>query len=109
MLFFKRYLEKSQVTLDQFESSHIPCYIKMRELPAPKKIDFVDDLVWLCSVRFSQYTEDWIVDEYFVDHDDDYLLPSKHTKRVSRRTLVATVKRTASFNSIVKCLIVQII
>uniref|UniRef100_A0A1B0C7I4 Uncharacterized protein n=1 Tax=Glossina palpalis gambiensis TaxID=67801 RepID=A0A1B0C7I4_9MUSC len=74
MLFFKRYLEKSQVTLDQFESSHIPCYIKMRELPAPKKIDFVDDLVWLCSMRFSQYTEDWIVDEYFVDHDDDYLV-----------------------------------
>uniref|UniRef100_A0A1A9UQ90 Uncharacterized protein n=1 Tax=Glossina austeni TaxID=7395 RepID=A0A1A9UQ90_GLOAU len=54
--------------------SKIPCYIKMRELPAPKKIDFVDDLVWLCSVRFSQYTADWIVDEYFVDHDDDYLV-----------------------------------
>lgn len=75
MLFFKRYLEKSQLTAKQFENSQVPCYIKMRDLPAPRRIDHCRDLIKEnSSLRFLPYTEDWIVDEYFVDHDSDYLV-----------------------------------
>lgn len=75
MLFFKRYLEKSQLTAKQFESAQVPCYFKMRELPAPRRIDHCRDLIKEnSSLRYLPYTEDWIVDEYFVDHDSDYLV-----------------------------------
>nr|DAA04396.1 TPA_inf: HDC16114 [Drosophila melanogaster] len=70
----KRYLEKSQQVADHFESSQIPCYIKMRDLPAPPVVDHCRDLILSsCSLRFMPYTDDWIVVEYFVDHDSDYL------------------------------------
>jgi len=75
MLFFKRYLEKSQQVADHFESSQIPCYIKMRDLPAPPVVDHCRDLILSsCSLRFMPYTDDWIVVEYFADHDSDYLV-----------------------------------
>lgn len=75
MLFFKRYLEKSQQVAEHFENSQIPCYIKMRDLPAPKAVDHCRDLILAsCPLRFMQYTEDWIVVEYFADHDSDYLV-----------------------------------
>lgn len=80
MLFFKRYLEKSQLTAKQFESSQIPCYFKMRELAAPQRIDHYRDLLLECSaLRFLPYTEDWIVIEYFADHDSDYLVSFQKT------------------------------
>ncbi|EDV94317.1 GH20308 [Drosophila grimshawi] len=74
----KRYLEKSQLTAQEFENSQIPCYIKMRQLPAPRRIDHYRDLLLECSsLRFTPYTEeDWIVVEYFADHDSDYLVSS---------------------------------
>lgn len=75
MLFFKRYLEKSQLAAKQFESTQIPCYIKMREIPGPQRIDHHRDLLLECSsLRYMPYTEDWIVIEYFADHDSDYLV-----------------------------------
>jgi len=75
MLFFKRYLEKSELTAKQFKNSQIPCYLKMRELPAPRRIDnYRDLLLENSSLRFMPYTDDWIVVEYFADHDSDYLV-----------------------------------
>lgn len=75
MLFFKRYLEKSELTAKQFQNSQIPCYFKMRELPAPRRIDNYRDLLLSnSSLRFMPYTDDWIVVEYFADHDSDYLV-----------------------------------
>lgn len=75
MLFFKRYLEKQQLTAENFENSHVPCYIKMRELSAPRRIEILHDLVYNTSVLYKPYIEDdWIVDEYFADHDSDYLV-----------------------------------
>lgn len=77
MLFFKRYLEKSQLSFDNFENAKVPCYFKMRELPAPKKVDKLDDLVFQTSVLFKQYIEeDWLIEEYFHDHDSDFLVSS---------------------------------
>lgn len=78
MLFFKRYLEKSQLTLENFESTKVPCYLKMRELPPPKKIDRMDDLAYATSVLYKQYIEeDWLIEEYFHNHDNDYLVSQK--------------------------------
>lgn len=78
MLFFKRYLEKSQLTLENFESTKVPCYLKMRELPPPKKIDRMDDLAYATSVLYKQYIEeDWLIEEYFHNHDNDYLVSPK--------------------------------
>lgn len=77
MLFFKRYLEKSQVTLENFENSKVPCYIKMRELPPPKKLDRMDDLVYQTSVLYNPYLDDWLEQEYIWDHDNDYLVSLK--------------------------------
>uniref|UniRef100_W8BXG2 Uncharacterized protein n=1 Tax=Ceratitis capitata TaxID=7213 RepID=W8BXG2_CERCA len=80
MLFFKRYLEKSQLVAQNFSevnNSAVPCYVKMRELPAPRKLERVHDLVALCAMPFAMYTCDWIVDEYFIDHDSDYLVSAR--------------------------------
>lgn len=74
MLFFKRYLEKSQITLENFEKSQVPCYFKMRELPPPKKIDRMDDLAYKTSVLYKQYLEDWLEEEYFCDRNNNYLV-----------------------------------
>jgi len=82
MLFFKRYLERSQQVADNFESSQIPCYIKMRDLPAPPVVDHCRDLILTsCALRFMPYTEDWIVVEYFADHDSDYLVSVSPCRR----------------------------
>lgn len=87
MLFFKRYLEKSQQVAEHFESSQIPCYIKMRELPAPPCVDHCRDLILAsCPLRFMQYTEDWIVVEYFADHDSDYLVSVPLCQRSNHST-----------------------
>ncbi|KRF83549.1 uncharacterized protein Dvir_GJ24404 [Drosophila virilis] len=86
----KRYLEKSQLTAKQFESSQIPCYFKMRELAAPQRIDHYRDLLLECSaLRFLPYTEDWIVIEYFADHDSDYL-HYKRRQHVAQETTAPT-------------------
>ncbi|TDG52423.1 hypothetical protein AWZ03_001253 [Drosophila navojoa] len=78
----KRYLEKSQLAAKQFESAQIPCYIKMREIPGPQRIDHHRDLLLECSsLRYMPYTEDWIVIEYFADHDSDYLLEQQYKRR----------------------------
>lgn len=76
MLFFKRYLEKQQLNAENFENSNVPCYYKMREISAPPKIDHMQDLIYGTSILFKQYIEeeDWIVHEYFADHDSDYLV-----------------------------------
>lgn len=80
MLLFKRYLEKSQLTFDNFENNKVPCYFKMRELPPPKKLDYMDDLVYQTSVLYKQYIEeDWLLEEYFHDHDADYLVSGNRT------------------------------
>lgn len=74
MLFFKRYLEKQQLNFENFENAQVPCYYKMRELPAPKKLDYMDDLVYNTAVLYKQYIEDWLMDEYIHNHDNDYLV-----------------------------------
>jgi len=76
MLFFKRYLEKSQITAKQFEDSQIPYSFKIRDLPTKlRRIDnYRDLLLEHSSLRFMPYTDDWIVIEYFADHDSDYLV-----------------------------------
>lgn len=32
------------------------------------------DLVLKCEFKFERFVGDWIVDEYFIDHTDDYLV-----------------------------------
>lgn len=78
ILLFKRHLEKSQLVAQNFikANNSVPCYVSMREMPAPRKIERVHDLVAQCAMLFTIYTCDWIADEYFADHDSDYLVSS---------------------------------
>ncbi|XP_020810645.1 uncharacterized protein LOC110185964 [Drosophila serrata] len=96
----KRYLEKSQQVADHFESSQIPCYIKMRELPAPPCVDHCRDLILAsCPLRFMPYTEDWIVVEYFADHDSDYLFsPAKiqFFRQLEQKLIIRHAAKTAN-------------
>ena len=32
------------------------------------------DLIAQCDMQFSKYSDDWIVNEYFIDHDCDFLV-----------------------------------
>lgn len=70
--------EKSQLGAQNFinANSRLPCYVKMGEMPAPRKIERVHDLVAQCAILFTVFTCDWIADEYFADHDNDYLVSS---------------------------------
>ncbi|KAL7726897.1 hypothetical protein ACLKA6_000905 [Drosophila palustris] len=81
----------------QFEESQVPCYFKMRELPTKlRRIDnYRDLLLENSSLRFMPYTDDWIVIEYFADHDSDYLVSATKTWH---HQLIATGVASELFN-----------
>ncbi|KAM8703060.1 hypothetical protein ACLKA7_005404 [Drosophila subpalustris] len=76
----------------KFEESQVPCHFKMRELPTKlRRIDNCRDLLLEnSSLRFLPYTDDWIVIEYFADHDSDYLYFRQLEQQYKRHAQKAT-------------------